>query len=883
MATAGSIAANLTVKAGNWNSSFQKAVAPVKALRTSSMETKTAVGSLSQTVTEAGKASATAATQLAALNAGVAKLDASTVDTLKTSTEGLLPAAEQASEKLSGLSTDVAMASRVITPLTANYDRLGAAVRITNTGLGEASLVASASVGALQGISYFLGLVADGLGVVTSMAGMMGGVVLFVFRSMLTMAGVVLSPIRMVAGAMVMVGKAVVAVVAPILKTWFAFKTLGFAFKSFSLQMALMAKALTLLPPKYRAVAVALAGVGVVSRALPRTTALAVRGLQLLGMAGKAATLPLLAIRNPAAAARRVITLTGQASAMAAGMVRRFAGAMNRAGRAAGGVAFSGLKKLGGATLGVIGGFAGMIAKAAKWAGLMAVAGVGWGVKLVAESETAQTAFATLLRSGDKARLLLSKLKTFAASTPFALSDLRDGARRLLSFGVASGAIMGRLKMLGDIAAGTNSNIGDLATIFGRIKATGRASLDQINQLADRSIPIYAALAETMGRAESDIRDLASQGKIGFAEIDAALQSTTAAGGVFAGGMLAQSQTLSGLWSTMKDNAGFAFEAIAGMLSDSFDFKGLMAGGIEFLQSVTTRVHAVKPAFVAVRNVAVAAWSAISEIASVSLGLISSGTGSTFGAVLEWFTIFAATAEFAFLNWPTIAELAFQKTALAGLSMFNGIGFFFTDQMPAWLSWFGDNWKSVFFTAFDLVSTVFINMGTNIRNIMGEIWAFIASGGTAELQLAWKPLTDGFVNSLRELPDIPKRELSALETQMQADIDAKGSQLQTGLNTIVTERLQQLNDLQKPVAENLNTELDAPSGGGGGEQKASKAPKSVVDSLNRGSEAALKAIFAARNKDRTPEQQLATQKQMAKSLANIERRPALELPVAPPA
>lgn len=60
-------------------------------------------------------------------------------------------------------------------------------------------------------------------------------------------------------------------------------------------------------------------------------------------------------------------------------------------------------------------------------AGITGAGFVGWGAKLAADAEMAQVAFATMLQSGEKAKKLLSELKTFAIETPFEFPELRDG------------------------------------------------------------------------------------------------------------------------------------------------------------------------------------------------------------------------------------------------------------------------------------------------------------------------------------------------------------------------------------------------------------------------------------------------------------------------
>jgi tape measure domain-containing protein len=190
-------------------------------------------------------------------------------------------------------------------------------------------------------------------------------------------------------------------------------------------------------------------------------------------------------------------------------------------------------------------------------AGIGGVAGgFGLGLRLAADAEQAEAAFSTLLRSRDAARTLLSDLEGFAASTPFQLPELRNAARSLVAFGIPQQQVLQTMRAIGDVAAGTNQRIGDLAEIYGKARVQGRLFQEDINQLTGRGIPIITLLARQFGVAESEVRGLVSEGRVGFPAIEQAFRQMTGAGGQFSGMMEKQSRTASGLVSTLRDNLG---------------------------------------------------------------------------------------------------------------------------------------------------------------------------------------------------------------------------------------------------------------------------------------------------------------------------------------
>ena len=148
----------------------------------------------------------------------------------------------------------------------------------------------------------------------------------------------------------------------------------------------------------------------------------------------------------------------------------------------------------------------------------------------------------------------MSEIDAFAASTPFQKMDIADAGRMLLAFNGNAETVTSELKMLGDIAAGTGQPLGQLAELYGKAKVQGRLFGEDINQLTGRGIPIIQALAKQFGVADSEVKKLVTEGKIGFPEMQAALSGMTGPGGKFAGMMEELSGTTAGKFSTLVDN-----------------------------------------------------------------------------------------------------------------------------------------------------------------------------------------------------------------------------------------------------------------------------------------------------------------------------------------
>ena len=225
--------------------------------------------------------------------------------------------------------------------------------------------------------------------------------------------------------------------------------------------------------------------------------------------------------------------------------------------------------------------------------GLIAVgaAALGLGAKavsLAAEIEQVEVAFSTLLGSEEATGKMIKNLQDFAASTPFQFPGLADAARSLVAFGVDADETIPTLKRIGDISAGISAPIGDIAEIYGKARVQGRLFAEDINQLTGRGIPIIGELAKQFGVSESEVRKLTESGLVNFEHLEQAFIALTSEGGKFEGMMEAQSQTVAGKWSTLKDNIGLTLTSIGQTIIETFDLKGVIDRAIEFTANIRT-------------------------------------------------------------------------------------------------------------------------------------------------------------------------------------------------------------------------------------------------------------------------------------------------------
>jgi tape measure domain-containing protein len=169
------------------------------------------------------------------------------------------------------------------------------------------------------------------------------------------------------------------------------------------------------------------------------------------------------------------------------------------------------------------------------------------------EFQKLEVAFETMLGSAEQAKDLMAQLTNTAATTPFGLEDVANGAKQLLAYGTAADKVNETLIRLGDVAAGLSIPLNDLVYLYGTTMAQGRLYTQDLNQFTGRGIPMISELAKQFGVAESKVKELVESGKVGFPEVQKVIESLTDEGGKFGGLMEAQSHTISGQISNIED------------------------------------------------------------------------------------------------------------------------------------------------------------------------------------------------------------------------------------------------------------------------------------------------------------------------------------------
>lgn len=236
--------------------------------------------------------------------------------------------------------------------------------------------------------------------------------------------------------------------------------------------------------------------------------------------------------------------------------------------------------------------FAGVIATVG--AGIVAAA--GFAVKSAVEMENLRMNLDVMTGSAENGAKVFQDLYDFAAKTPFETSNLAKATQTMLGFGISSKDVMANLKMLGDVSMGNNDKLQSLTLAFSQMSSIGRLMGQDLLQMINAGFNPLTIISQKTGKSMIELKDDMAAGAISAEMVTDAFKTATSQGGLFYQGMEKGSQTLSGTWSTLKDNIGMLARKFVGLSASGEVLKGGLIdklkdginGLIEVLNYLTT-------------------------------------------------------------------------------------------------------------------------------------------------------------------------------------------------------------------------------------------------------------------------------------------------------
>lgn len=276
----------------------------------------------------------------------------------------------------------------------------------------------------------------------------------------------------------------------------------------------------------------------------------------------------------------------------------------------------------------------------------LAASGVA-AIKFAGELEQTQIALEVLLKDAEKATQIKDEWTQLASSTPFSTSDIDSAGKKLLAFNIESEKVTDTLRRIGDISAATGSSISEIADIYGKAAVQGRLFAEDMNQFQGRGIPVVQALAKVLNVAETEIRGMVTEGKIGFPELEKAFNFMTDEGGQFAGMMDKLSESTLGKFSTTMDNAKLALASFGEVLQPTanalLDFANDFFEGIQnmdegtkaFVAGFSSVVAISGPTILAIKGIKLALTGLAANPVVLAIAGVTAGVATLTGILAK--------------------------------------------------------------------------------------------------------------------------------------------------------------------------------------------------------------------------------------------------------
>lgn len=207
------------------------------------------------------------------------------------------------------------------------------------------------------------------------------------------------------------------------------------------------------------------------------------------------------------------------------------------------------------------------------------------GVQRLTAIENARAKLDGLGHSAKSVETIMGNALNAVKGTAFGLGDAATVAASAVAAGIKPGRSLERvLGLVGDTASIAGSSLGEMGAIFNKVAASNKLSLGEVNQLADRGVPILQMLADQYGVTQAEMSKMVSKGQVDFPAFAKAIETN------IGGAALSSGNTTVGAYQNMMAAAG---RFGAALLQGVFPVAKMVFGAVTKFADWAT--EAVKP------------------------------------------------------------------------------------------------------------------------------------------------------------------------------------------------------------------------------------------------------------------------------------------------
>jgi tape measure domain-containing protein len=169
--------------------------------------------------------------------------------------------------------------------------------------------------------------------------------------------------------------------------------------------------------------------------------------------------------------------------------------------------------------------------------------------------QLAESGIRAFTGSAQAASVVMADIKDHAEKTSFTRLGLAEATRNMMSYGLSAKNALEHMKMLGDVAGGSELRFERLSFAMSQITANGRLQGNELRQLTEQGFNPLETMSRVTGRSMLELRKMMEDGAISADHVTEALKIETSAGGRFANMQKQMANTLPGVRNQLKETA----------------------------------------------------------------------------------------------------------------------------------------------------------------------------------------------------------------------------------------------------------------------------------------------------------------------------------------
>ena len=167
--------------------------------------------------------------------------------------------------------------------------------------------------------------------------------------------------------------------------------------------------------------------------------------------------------------------------------------------------------------------------------------------------QLAEAGLAAFTTSAKETAYVMAEIKDHAEKTTFTRIGLAQATRNMMAYGLSAKNALEHMKMLGDVAGGSEIRFERLSYAMAQITSTGKLQGQELRQLTEQGFNPLETMSRYTGRSMEELRKMMADGLITSEHVTEALKIETSAGGRFANMQKKMADTFPGVKNQLKE------------------------------------------------------------------------------------------------------------------------------------------------------------------------------------------------------------------------------------------------------------------------------------------------------------------------------------------